>query len=180
MNSASTRLAALYAEERTRLQRRYLRRGLSAEEAADLVQDAFLRLLRAPLEEVADLRAYLYRTTDNAFADAIRCARRARMVTSPGVLLDEEAPDARLSVEAALIAQEESEALDQALAELPPRCREVLRLHKFENLSYVEISERMGISRNTVMVHMVKGLGVLRRRLRPEAQEGAAEEGGAP
>lgn len=51
------------------------------------------------------------------------------------------------------------------MEQLPPRPREVLFLHRFEGLSYAEISARLGISRNTVMVHMVKALGLLRRQL---------------
>lgn len=172
MKCGSSLIAALYEAEGPRLRRRLLRRGLSAETAADLAQETFLRLLRAPLEEIRDPAAYLRRMADNVFMDHCRAEKRARTAVVPGAPPDERIPDPRLSAEAALIEGEAGAALDRALAELPPRCREVLRMHKFEGLSYVEISERLGISRNTVMVHMVKGLGALRRRLQ-DPEEGA-------
>ncbi len=172
MNCASPSLSELYLEEACRLRRRYRRLGLSAEEAEDLVQEAFLKLSQPPPQEIRDLRAYLRRIAENLFFDLLRGARRRREVFPVEARLSEEAADERPSAEEALTTREAEEALDRALAELPPRCREVVRLHKFEGLSYVEISQRLGVSRNTVMVHMVKGLGVLRRRLRgPEAGE---------
>ncbi|WP_018634164.1 RNA polymerase sigma factor [Neomegalonema perideroedes] len=169
-------LTELYLEEGRRLQLRYRRRGFSAEEAADLTQEAFLKLSQTPPEDIRDLRAYLRRIAENLFFDALRRARRSREVFPSEACLSEEIADPRPSVEAALIAREAEEALDHALAELPPRCREVVRLHKFEGLSYVEIAQKMGVSRNTVMVHMVKGLGALRRRL-TEAEGEEEEEG---
>ncbi len=171
-------LAVLYLEERAKLRRRYMRRGLSMEAAADLVQEAFMRLSMASLEGMKSPKAYLYRVADNLFVDEIRNLGRSRAVFPDHAQLDEEAPDLRPSVEASLIAREEEQALDQALADLPPRCREVVRLHKFEGLSYVEISQKMGVSRNTVMVHMVKGLGALRRRLRDEDRDSRDDSGG--
>lgn len=163
--------AMLYVEEGPRILRRFRRRGLSTAEAEDLAQEAFLKLLNAPPEDLREPKAYLARVAEHVFIDRIRRARRAQAVTPSGAPPSEEVADARPSAEAALIAREEEEALDRALAELPPRCREVLKLHKFEGLSYAEISAKMGISRNTVMVHMVKGLGVLRRRLKEPAGE---------
>ncbi|MDD2867810.1 RNA polymerase sigma factor [Neomegalonema sp.] len=168
-------LTELHLEEGRRLQRVYRRRGLSAEEAEDLVQEAFLRLAQPPPEEIREPGAYLRRIAENLFFDALRRARRSREVFPAEARLSEEIADPQPSVEAALIAREAEEALDRALAELPPRCREVVRLHKFEGLSYVEIAQRMGVSRNTVMVHMVRGLGALRRRL-GGAEDGAPEE----
>ena len=47
---------------RGRLKRLLIQRGLSAHYAADAVQEAFLRLLRTPREDVRDLRSYLRHT----------------------------------------------------------------------------------------------------------------------
>ena len=51
--------------------------------------------------------------------------------------------------------------LQIALDELPPRCREAIVLRKIENLSIREITERMGVSENTVKMHLAHGVRAL-------------------
>jgi RNA polymerase sigma factor (sigma-70 family) len=51
---------------------------------------------------------------------------------------------------------------------LSPRCREVFRLCRFESLSHAEIAERLGISRSTVVSHMVNALTAIERAMDPE------------
>ena len=58
--------------------------------------------------------------------------------------------------------------LERAIDDLPRRQREVILLHKFEGLSYSAIAERLGISKNTVMVHMMRALAHCRDRLADE------------
>ena len=45
-----------------------------------------------------------------------------------------------------------------AIAELPPRCREILVLRKFENLSHREIAQKLGLSVHTVEAQLTKAL----------------------
>lgn len=163
MSDLTNSLATLYADEHGRLQRFLMRRGMSAAAAADLVQDAFLRLLCVPSGDVRDLRSYLFRTTGNLAIDNARQRRRGAAIVNAAVL-DETVADPAPLPDAALISREEAQALKEALAELPPRCREVLILHKFEGLSYSEIADRLGIAKNTVMAHMVTAVGRLKCR----------------
>lgn len=173
MAADSMIIAALYAHERIRLHRRFLRRGVCSAGAADLVQETFMRLMRSRTEDIHDLRAYLYRTADAAEYDMRRGEVRARRIIHPQVEPDTTVADPRPAIEAQIINREEHEAIRAAIDNLPPRAREVLILHKFENMSYIEIAQHLGISRNTVMVHMVKALGVLRLNLvDPRKNEG--------
>lgn len=166
MVGPTTDLASLYADECSRLKRLLIRRGLSGSAAADAVQEAFVRLMRAPREDVRDLRSYLFRTAANLVADQYRQQYRDSKVIDPAADLDETVADPSQQPEAALVSAQELAALDDALSELPMRCREVLVLHKFEGLSYAEIAERLGISKNTVTVHMTKAMNTLRKRMR--------------
>jgi len=70
-------IAALFAEEHVRLRGLLVRRGVPAPAAGDAVQDTFLRLLRAPLHEIRDLRAYLRRVAESVAVDTAR-RRRGR------------------------------------------------------------------------------------------------------
>ncbi|GAU82082.1 RNA polymerase sigma factor [Bosea sp. BIWAKO-01] len=166
MSSDPTSLAALYADERLRLQRRLVKRGLSVSAAADAVQEAFLRLLRIPRAEIRDIRGYLHRTADSVAIDTWRQQGRAAAVISPLAAADHEIADPAPRPDAAMLAREERAALETAIKILPPRSREVLLLHKFDGLSYAEIAQRLGISRNTVMVHLANAMAGLRRQLR--------------
>ncbi len=55
--------------------------------------------------------------------------------------------------------------LQKAVEILPPRCREVFFLSRYESLSHKEISERLNISPKTVEVQIGKALSILRSKL---------------
>lgn len=166
MNSVATNIASLYTDEHQRLKRMLVRKGMSAQTAADVVQEAFIRLLRSSSEEIRDPRSYLRRAAETAAIDAWRSEQRAGSVIDPFAFIDDSVADPQPLPDAMMISREEAMALDAALLELPPRCREVLILHKFEGLSYAEIADQLGIAKNTVMVHMVKAVGCLKLKLR--------------
>ena len=63
--------------------------------------------------------------------------------------------------ERAAIARDEFRRVQSALDRLPRRCREAVTLRKIEGLSMREIATRMGISMNTVHVHLVEGSALL-------------------
>lgn len=166
MSDEALSMAALYATEQNRLRRRLIGRGLSAQQAADAVQELFLRLLGIPRSNVRDARAYLSRAADSIAVDHWRREQRVQR------LFEGEPRDAAMiadptpSAEARLLEQDKLHDLERALSALPPRCREVLLLHKFEELSYAAIALRLGISRNTVMVHLANAMSLLRRHMR--------------
>lgn len=173
MPDSTLSVATLYSAERDRLRRRLIGRGLSTQQAADAVQELFLRLLRMPRTDVRDASAYLSRAADSIAVDHWRREQRTSR------LFDIEPPDAAMvadpapSAESRLIENDRLRDLEGALASLPPRCREVLLLHKFEEFSYAEIALRLGISRNTVMVHLAKAMSLLRQHMRDKKRLGA-------
>jgi RNA polymerase sigma-70 factor (ECF subfamily) len=59
-----------------------------------------------------------------------------------------------------------------AIAELPPRCREVFELSRVRGLKYSEIAEALGISIKTVETQMGRALKGLRERLAPFMKSG--------
>ena len=141
----------------------------------DLVQEAYLRLIRArSTGAIAEPRAYLFQTARNAAYDLFR---RKRVV-----LLDDLAERHRPSVvedspDAAEIFShaQEIELLVESIHALPPRCREVLTLRKLHGLSYREIAARLGISEHTVNAQLA--IGIVRCRQFLEAR-GMIKEGG--
>lgn len=61
--------------------------------------------------------------------------------------------------------QELEQVLRDSMEQLPPRCREVFRLSRYENLTNKEIAARMNISAKTVEVQITKALSILRATL---------------
>jgi RNA polymerase sigma-70 factor (ECF subfamily) len=140
--------------------RSYLRAHFSslADHHDDVVQETYVRLLRArdrgPIESP---RGLLFATARNAARDLLR--RRAVAHTVPiaenaGDCVFDEAP----GVSETVSRRQESDLLAAAIAELPPRCREILVLRKFENLSHREIAQRLGIAEHTVEAQLTKAL----------------------
>jgi len=124
----------------------------------DLVQESYMRALRAhEAGGVPCPRAFLFTAARNAAIDLFR-RRRVRTheefsetVTMP---LLEEAP----RLEEALERGQRLEVLLEAILALPDRCRQVMMLRHLDGLSYKEIAGRLGISPETVKVHMIKGV----------------------
>lgn len=58
-----------------------------------------------------------------------------------------------------------AKALDEAIALLPEKCREVFVLSKIEGLKNREIAEKLNISEKTVERHMTIALSKLREEL---------------
>src|SRR5437773_2564826 len=56
-------------------------------------------------------------------------------------------------------------AVERAVTELPPRCREVFTLTRDQHLSYAEAADVLGISPKTVEIHMGRALSLLRSKL---------------
>ena len=157
-------VGTLYLEHGQELRRFLTRRLACADTASELTQEAFGRLLRrrraGPLKNP---RAYLFRIAANLVTDHLR--RRARSPLTVEADRLERLTDREPGQERVLLAKDDVRRLERAIAELSPRRREVLRLHKFEGLSYEEIAGRLGIAKNTVMVHMMKALAHCRARL---------------
>lgn len=76
-----------------------------------------------------------------------------------------EITDDLLATDRQMTARLELRRLQAALAELPPRCREVVRLRKIEQLPQREVARQMGITEDTVERQLSKGVRILADRL---------------
>ena len=139
--------------------RAYLRSQFpSLEDTDDIVQETYVRLLRArergTIESTSGL---LFATARNAARDLLR--RRVTARTIPIAEIDESRVfDTAAGVVETVSRRQEASLLASAIAELPPRCREILVLRKFENLSHREIAQRLGIAEHTVEAQLTKAL----------------------
>jgi len=133
--------------------------------AEDLLQDVFLRVWqgRHALPDILSYRAYLTRATLNA-------AWRYQQRSQRQVAWDEAPAEATASpvgpeALASLHHEDTETAVATALNELPPQCRLVFELSRYEELSYQQIAEALEISPKTVENQMGKALRLLRGAL---------------
>lgn len=134
--------------------------------ADSVVQDVFVRvwLGRRDLHVGVSPRALLFRAVRNRAFDLLKQQRAEdRWVLRAAV----EPPIQPRNQLDQLEARELKAALRQAMAELPPRAREVIDLRVNEGLSHREIAEVMGISVKGVEGHRARALAHLRRALEP-------------
>jgi RNA polymerase sigma-70 factor (ECF subfamily) len=154
----------LYRVHSTRLLRRFAR-GAAGEEAPDLLQEAFHRLVRLGAERfgsVARAEAYLNRIASNLLRDRAKAARRH--ATARHEPLDEEALQGYDQQE--LLEQRDLlRRLDRAMLRLKPRTREIFMAHRLDGLTYAEIASRTGLSVKGVEKHMCKAIAQLDRSL---------------
>ncbi|TDN40565.1 sigma-70 family RNA polymerase sigma factor [Hymenobacter sp. UV11] len=129
----------------------------------DLLQDVFLRLWQglATLPPIESYRAYLTRMALNA---AVRSQQRAQRQVAWDDAPPTAAPVAPDAL-AGLHAAETAAAVAAALAQLPPQCRVIFELSRYEELSYQQIADALEISPKTVENQMGKALRILRREL---------------
>jgi len=131
----------------------------------DLAQEVFLRFWekRHQIEVSTSLPAYLRRMGVNEGLGFLRKAKR----WSNQELEAERESGNDYSAEEQFLQQELHQYVTEAINTLPPKCRTVFQLSRFEELTYQEIADQMGISIKTVENQMSKALRVLRQRLQP-------------
>ena len=138
--------------------RNYLHGMAGISDIDDLVQEAYTRLLRAwehgPIESP---RGLLFATARNIARDLSR--RRAVARTFPIAEIDcSRVQDDAPGVAETVIRRQEVDLLEAAILALPARCRAILILRRFENLSHREIARKLGIAEHTVEAQLTKAL----------------------
>jgi RNA polymerase sigma-70 factor (ECF subfamily) len=135
--------------------------------AEEAVQEVFFRIWehRDRLAEVQSLAGYLYAAVRNyALNQRARAANAQRWRQAKALELD----DARVAAPAAdaeVRSAEMAVAIDRAISELPPRCRQAFLLRRQEHRSYAEIASIMQITPKTVEIQIGNALKALRKAL---------------
>jgi RNA polymerase sigma factor (sigma-70 family) len=160
--SASNFASAAFRDHAGELQRFLARRVAHADDADDLAQEVFARLLRVRNADlVRNPLSYLL-----GIATHVVCEFRQRK-QQERVLFDSDLTDDLCShsqQEAPGMAEqlELRERLDKALSQLPPAHQLVLLLVKRDGLSYSEAADAAGLSVHTIEKYVVEARARLR------------------
>lgn len=149
----SAALTELYRTDRAELIRFARIRIRHASDAEDIVQEAFLAAARAyPDREARELKPLLFTMVRNLSINYLKSGDTKRRKASETVedVAGRLACEATPAPEQILSSRQQLALVEAALASLPARRREALRLHRFEHLSHKQIAARLGVSPSTV------------------------------
>lgn len=134
------------------------------EAAREIVQETFAGLWekRGQIDMDRSVKSYLATVIHNKCTNYLRDNRKFdRNILDIEGLLD--VPnDEHTDV---LMQSELSARIDEAINELPEKCREIFLLSRYENLRYQEIADKLQISVKTVETQVSKALQHMRSRL---------------
>ena len=126
------------------------RRRVGRDDAEDVIQDAYLRLLELKdAERLADARGYLFRIASNMAIDW-----RRRQKSRSAYMLENGEREELAASEPAYAASVEGAIMvckvQISLSQLPRCCRDAFLLSRLYGMSYPEIAERLNVSLRTV------------------------------
>ncbi len=171
--SAFDRIVLGYRSAILRFLHRYVQ---DAHRADDIAQEVFLRVYRARrrYRPTAGFRTWLFTIATRLCLNEIRSRTRERRAIVPMPRTGEGSEEPALGIadersepaEREVEKRELEEAVDAAIAGLPPAQRAAMLLVRFEDLSYAEIGETLGISVSAVKSLINRAREKLRAALR--------------
>lgn len=162
-------VADLFRAHNQALVRFLVLRLQSVQEAREVAQEAYVRLLQLDKPALGNfMRAYLFRIASNIAVDRLR-RRNSESRMARRELFDEldyhEEPERRTA------AAQELEIIQDCLDELPENCRRAFLLHRLDGLSVADIAEQLNVSGRMVRHHLQRALTYCQLRI-----EGATAE----
>ncbi|GAA3557199.1 RNA polymerase sigma-70 factor [Snuella lapsa] len=127
----------------------------------DILQETFIKLWnsRSKIDSAYSIKGYLYTSAYNTYIDKYRRMKREQTV------LEEwrykrilETIEDNEEVKKERIAQ-----VKVAIEKLPPKCRKVFDMCKYDNMKYTEIAEKLNISTKTVHAQMCKAYAIIKK-----------------
>ncbi len=165
-NAKSSFLDDLFRKFHLPLRRFLLRRRPgSAADIEDIAQEVFLRLLRYDRSElIHSPQAYIYKIAANVSAEWATRASRSLPHSAEWLeeLVDAFGPETQFEGQSA-----EAE-LHRVINILPPRSREIVRLHFGEGMTNEDIATRLGLTRRIVKRDLARAFATMRAALDAE------------
>jgi RNA polymerase sigma-70 factor (family 1) len=137
----------------------------SKETAEDIVSDVFCKFWKTKAYEniTSSYRYYLFRSVRNEAYNYLRLEFQQHDDIDTAIIQEAascQRPDQIMQFEEVL------HKVEDLVEQLPPQCRKVFLLSRFEGKKYQDIATELGVSIKTVEVHIVKALGIVRKGLK--------------
>jgi len=131
--------------------------------AENIVADIFVKIWvnRKKIFIKSSIKSYLYKATKNSSLNHLKHVQAKQEALKE---LEKKTTRSNSPYEE-FIVKEFAMEIQKAIDELPEKAGKVFKMHRYENLKYSEIAQKLDISIVTVETHMVRALKYLRQRL---------------
>jgi RNA polymerase sigma factor (sigma-70 family) len=178
-SSHSATVSQLFREHNRVLVRYLTSRLRSEQEAREVAQEAYVRLLQLQQPGASSLlRAYLFKIATNIAIDRLRHRSVRQRAEEHGELLAQLAPSGNEFDDPAkqLLIREEADQLLGYLQELPIKCQNVFKLHRFEGIPQLQVAKRLGFSERMVRRYVTYAMVYCHLRLQGMPADTAREK----
>jgi len=160
---SASALSGVDQRQRRALLRFLTRRTGSPEEAEDILQDAYARVLAVVHPgEIDTLDRYLWRAAMNVMTDHGRTRqRRTHLMDMLTIRAEQSAPSAEIVADA----QERLALTGAAVSVLPPKCAQAFELRILQGLPFEEVGHAMHISARMAKIYVARTLRSLQDAL---------------
>lgn len=166
--SACVPFADFVRRHHPELMRYFRTRVHNIDDAADLAQECYARLLRYREGHTeASLQLLLFRIAKNLLTDSWR-AQQAHHADEHVDIGELDIPAGAPSHFDHLHGQQQLSRLKDVIGTLPPKCQAVFVFSRIDGLSHAEIAQKCGITPKAVEKHITKALAACRAALGDE------------
>ena len=168
------RLAVLFERYHRALFRYFVSMNGDREQAEDLVQEVFFRMLRyrTSYDPAQSFTAWMYQIARNAGVDQLRKRRVAEVVDIDSFTLASASPGPEESASRG----QDLALLRRAMDQLPEDKREILVLSRFQGMKHEDIAEVLGCSLSATKSLIHRGRETLKQKLKPYLRSGEWKE----
>lgn len=156
----------LFREHNEALLRFLLTRLHSAQDAREVAQEAYVRLLSLDTPgAVSYLRAFLFQTAANLALDRLRRGQVHHRATAQPMFdewIDSRTPERRVA------GGQEIERLQRLLEALPPKCQRAFLLNRCYGMDFDAVAKEMGLKTRMVRTYVVRALLYCRSQMDKE------------
>ncbi len=162
----SSRLVSTFYEMEDTLRLYILKRLSVEEEAQDILQELFLRLIG--LEEkdpIRNRRSYLFEIAHNLTVDRIRKNNRERVRFDSELMDSLDMASEQQTPEQITHDRQRFSELMAVMNDMPENWRKALIMHRWENRTYSEIGEYLGVTHHAVKKYLSKAIVFCQKRM---------------
>jgi len=129
--------------------------------AKDLVQDVFFEIWkkREQIDIQYSLKAYLRKAVVNRGLNYLKMHQRIDWGEEH---FDTQTPDQAASPHTLVETSDLQDVINNTINNLPPKCKTIFSLSRFEKISHKEIAQKLDISTKTIENHITKALKLIR------------------
>jgi RNA polymerase sigma factor (sigma-70 family) len=136
----------------------YCNRRINTDDAEELMQELYLKLLSLPLDEIKQPRSYLYSLLNNMLIDLARKQKVRNYNICLESFIPEEIESCLPTPEVQLIGEQQLNALNSAINDLPAEQQDLLILSRLQGLSLKQIAKNKKRSLSWVEKSMAHAL----------------------